>query len=295
MQQSLPLEQGTGDRGQETEDRGQPGAALGATRAAGSKRAPQVPDRVRASLGWAGLPVTLLGLLAFWQLLVAAGGYRPFILPGPALVAQRFAQAAQSGILWRHTSATLVEALGGFVIALALGLSVGYVLGQLPWLERALAPVLAASQAIPIIAVAPLVILWFGPGLSSKLLIAALITFLPILISAVVAIRGIPRELREMALISGAGRWQMLRYVEAPLSLPVLFGGVRTGLALATTGAVVGEFVAGREGLGAMINIARGLFDTPLIFVALITLAAITLGLYLLANLAERLLVRWEQ
>lgn len=250
--------------------------------------------RPQLELRWAGLPVTILGLLALWQLVVVAGGYRPFILPGPALVAERFLQAAGSGILWQHTSATLVEALGGFGIALVLGLSVGYLLAKLPWLERALAPVLAASQAIPVVAVAPLVILWFGPGLRSKLLIAALITFLPILISTVVAIRSIPRELREMALISGAGRWQMLRFVEAPLSLPVLFGGVRTGLALATTGAVVGEFVAGREGLGAMINIARGLFDTPLIFVALLTLATITLGLYLAANLLERLLVTWE-
>lgn len=252
------------------------------------------PRRRPPDLHWAGLPVTILGLLALWQLIVSAGGYRPFILPGPGLVAQRFVQAAQSGLLWQHTAATLVEALGGFAIALVFGITLGYLLAHMPWLERALAPVLAASQAIPIIAVAPLVILWFGPGLGSKLLIAALITFLPILISTVVALRGIPRELREMALISGASRWQMLRYVEAPLSLPVLFGGVRTGLALATTGAVVGEFVAGREGLGALINIARGLFDTPLIFVALLTLAAITLALYLAANLAERLLVTWE-
>ena len=250
--------------------------------------------RPRVSLRWAGLPVTLLGLVALWQLAVTVGGYKPFILPGPALVAERFVQTAQSGILWRHTSATLVEALGGFVIAMLAGLSLGYVLAKIPWMERALAPVLAASQAVPIIAVAPLIILWSGPGLRSKLLIAALITFLPILISTVVALRGIPRELREMALISGAGPLQMLRYVEAPLSLPVLFGGIRTGLALATTGAVVGEFVAGREGLGALINIARGLFDTPLIFVALLTLATITLALYLAANLAERLLVTWE-
>jgi NitT/TauT family transport system permease protein len=250
--------------------------------------------RRRADVSWAGLPVAMLGLLALWQLVVAAGGYAPFILPGPGLVAQRLAQAAQSGILWQHTAATLTAALGGFAIALVVGLGLGYLLAQLPALERALTPILAASQAIPIVAVAPLVILWVGPGLTSRLLIAALITFLPVLISTLVALRGIPRELREMALISGANRWQMLRFVEAPLSLPVLFGGIRTGLALATTGAVVGEFVAGRDGLGALINIARGLFDTPLIFVALLTLAAITLALYLAANLLERLLVTWE-
>ncbi|MBX0327646.1 ABC transporter permease [Oscillochloris sp. ZM17-4] len=255
---------------------------------------PESPQRRRLSAQWVGLPATIIGLLAIWQAAVSVGGYRAFILPAPGLVLERLASAATSGILWQHSSATLVEALGGFGIALALGLSLGYVLAHIPWLERALSPVLAASQSVPVLAVAPLIILWFGPGLQSKLLIAALITFLPILLSTVIALRGIPRELREMALISGASRWQMLRYVEAYLALPVIFGGVRTGLALATTGAVVGEFVAGRDGLGALINIARGLFDTPLIFVALITLAAITLGLYLIATLLERLLVTWE-
>ncbi|NJN15388.1 MAG: ABC transporter permease [Oscillochloris sp.] len=250
--------------------------------------------RRRSDLQWAVLPVFVLGLLAFWQALVSLGGYRDFILPGPAVVAERFVAAAQSGLLWQHTSATLVEALSGFGLALILSLTLGYLLAHTPWLERAIAPILAASQAIPVVAVAPLIILWFGPGLPAKILIAALITFLPVLLSTIVALRAIPRELREMALISGASRWQVLRYVEAPLSLPILFSGVRSGLALATTGAVVGEFVAGREGLGALINIARGLFDTPLIFVALITLAAITLGLYLIATALERLLVRWE-
>lgn len=260
----------------------------------GSPRTIRPPQIAPGALQWVGLPVAIAGVLLLWQALVSIGGYRPFILPGPMLVAERFAAAAQSGLLWRHTSATLLVALGGFGLALAVGMSLGYILAHLPWLERATAPLLAASQAIPVVAVAPLIIIWFGPGLTGKILIAALITFLPVLISTIVALRSIPRELREMALISGANRWQMLRYIEAPLSLPVLFGGVRTGLALATTGAVVGEFIAGREGLGALINIARGLFDTPLIFVALMTLAAITLLLYLAAMLLERALVRWE-
>lgn len=251
------------------------------------------PQRPR-HLHWVGLPTAIIGFLFLWQVLVSVGGYRTFILPTPTTVLDRLIATVTSGLLWRHTSATLIEALGGFGIALVLGLSMGYLLAHTPWLERTFAPVLAASQAVPVVAVAPLIILWFGPGLQSKLFIAALITFLPILLSTIIALRSIPRELREMALISGASRWQMLYYVESALALPVIFGGIRTGLALATTGAVVSEFVAGRDGLGAMINIARGLFDTPLIFVALLTLAAITLGLYVLATLLERLLVTWE-
>jgi NitT/TauT family transport system permease protein len=245
-------------------------------------------------LDWLGLPLALLVVLLLWQAIVQVGGYQTFTLPAPALVFERFVAALSSGMLWVHIQATLSEALAGFALALALALALGYVLAHTPWLERSLAPVLAAFQAVPIIAVAPLIILWFGTGLQSKVLVAAIITFFPMLLTTIAALRGVPRELREMALISGANRWEMLRYVEAPLALPVLLAGVRAGLSLATTGAVVGEFVAGSQGLGVLINIARGRFDTPLIFVALLTLAAITLLFYISTVLLERWLVTWE-
>lgn len=242
----------------------------------------------------AGLPLALLVLLAGWHALVVLGGYRPFVLPGPLLVGARLLEAAGSGLLWDHIRATMLVAMSGFGLALVVSSVLGYILAHTRWLDRTFSPVLAASQAIPIIAIAPLLVLWFGTGMLSKILVAALITFFPVLLSTIAAFRSVPRELREMALLNGANRWQMLRYVELPLSLPVFFVGVRTGLALATTGAVVAEFVAGRSGLGALITIARGLFDTPLIFVVLIILAGITLGLYVLASLLERALVKWE-
>jgi len=245
-------------------------------------------------LQWVGLPLALALVLLGWQALVTVGGYQTFTLPAPSLVAARFGEALMSGLLWTHTSATLGAALSGFALALSVSLVLGYVLARATWLERAVAPLLAALQAVPIIAVAPLIILWFDTGLQSKMLVAALITFFPMLLSIIAALRNIPRELREMALISGASRWEMLRYVELPLSLPVFFAGVRTGLSLATTGAVVGEFVSGRYGLGALINIARGRFDTPLIFVSLLALAGITLLMYVLVSWLERTLVDWE-
>lgn len=241
-----------------------------------------------------GLLLALFGVLLGWQGLVLVGGYAPYTLPGPLLVLERFLSALSSGLLLHHTVVTLSEALAGFALALVVGVALGYLLAHLPWLERSLAPLLAASQAVPIIAVAPLLILWFGTGLQAKILVAALITFFPILLSTIAALRSIPRELREMALISGANRWQMLRHIELPLALPVLFSGIRTGLALATTGAVVGEFVAGRDGLGALLNIARGLFDTPLMFVAILTLAGTTLTMYLLVSWLERRLIHWQ-
>lgn len=251
-------------------------------------------QRFTHHIQWVGLPLALALVLLGWQMLVALGGYETFTLPAPGLVAARFAEALLSGLLWSHASATLGAALSGFALALAVSLMLGYLLARTPWLERAIAPLLAALQAVPIIAVAPLIILWFDTGLQSKMLVAALITFFPMLLSIVAALRSIPRELREMALISGASRWEMLRSVELPLSLPIFFAGVRTGLSLATTGAVVGEFVSGRHGLGALINIARGRFDTPLIFVSLLALAGITLLMYVLVSWLERTLVDWE-
>lgn len=256
---------------------------------------PVPPRRVAPVLSpGAGLVLSLGLLLLIWQVIILVNSYPAFILPTPATVATRLVDELLHGTLPHHTLFTLTEALGGFALALAVGLVLGYLLAHAPRLERILAPQLAATQAIPIVAVAPLIILWFGADLRAKVLIAALVTFFPIVSATIVALRAIPRELLEMAKISGATRWQALRHVELPLALPGIFGGIKTGLALATTGAVVGEFVGGRDGLGALINIARGLFDTPLMFASLVTLAGLTLLFYLATMLLERLLVRWE-
>ncbi|KAB8140938.1 ABC transporter permease [Chloroflexia bacterium SDU3-3] len=241
---------------------------------------------------WALL--SLLVVLGLWRGLVLWQDYPAFILPTPEAVLQRWLMEMQRGTLLGHTMWTLGESLGGFGLALAVSLVLGYVLAHAPRLERILAPQIAATQAVPIVAIAPLIILWIGADIRSKTLIAALVTFFPILSSTIVALRSVPREVIEAAKLDGASRWELLRAVELPLALPGIFAGVKAGLALATTGAVVGEFVGGSTGLGALINIARGLFDTPLMFAALLTLALLTMLYYLAAALAERLLIRWE-
>lgn len=241
-----------------------------------------------------GLVLSLVLLLVAWKVLVVLHNYPSYVLPSPDLVVFRLIDELHGGVLLHHTRYTLIEALGGFGFALAVSLVLGYTLAHSPKLERILAPQLAATQSIPIVAIAPLIILWFGADVRAKIVISALVTFFPILSSTIVALRSVPRELLEMAVISGATRRQVLWYVEMPLALPGIFGGVKAGLALATTGAVVGEFVGGRDGLGALINISRGLFDTPLMFVALIMLAIMTLTFYVSAVLCERVLMRWE-
>ncbi len=254
---------------------------------------PAPAARRDSAAGWMAL--SLVALIALWKLIVEVRSYPAFILPAPDAVLRRLLDELAGGTLLHHTTLTLVESLAGFGIALAVSLVLGYLLAHLPALERIVSPQLAATQAIPIVAVAPLIILWVGADLRAKILVAALVTFFPILSGTIVALRAVPREVVEMARISGANSWQVLRFIELPLALPGIFGGVKSGLALATTGAVVGEFVGGRDGLGALINISRGLFDTPLMFAALAMLALITFVYFLAATLLERLLVRWEQ
>ena len=242
----------------------------------------------------AGLALSLLLAVLAWKALILLRDYPTFILPAPELVLRRLIAELAGGTLAYHAALTMIESLAGFGLALVVSRALGYLLAHAPKLERVLAPQLAATQAVPVVAIAPLIILWVGADIESKVLVAALVTFFPILTSTVVALRGVPRELLEMAKISGASHRQALWHVELPLALPGIFGGIKAGLALATTGAVVGEFVGARDGLGALINISRGLFDTPLMFAALITLAALTLSFYLVAVLLERALVRWE-
>ena len=233
-------------------------------------------------------------LLVLWQVVVTVAHIPTWLLPSPLAVWQRFGEALADGTLAMHLVPTLVESSAGFVVALVTGVSIGYVVAHSVRLERWLAPYLAALQSVPIIAVAPLLVVWTTSGLLRNILVAAIVVFFPIFSATIVAVRGIPRELREVAKVEGAHRWQTLRFVEIPLALPTLFSGIRTSLAYATTGAVVAEFVGTRYGLGAMINIARGLLDVPLLFVAIFCLIGITLVFYLVVTAVEHALTPWR-
>ena len=238
--------------------------------------------------------VAFVLLMVMWKLAVVIGGYQPFILPPPEAVARSFWDALRAGILWPHMRTTLIEAGYGALLGIAVAFVLGYVVVHLPLLDRAFAPVIAASQALPAVALAPIIILWFGTGLLPKVLICALIVFFPVLVTWTVGLRGIDPALRDVARIYGATRWQTLRYVEIPLALRSLLGGVRIAFTLAVTGAVIGEFVSANQGLGYLLKQAEFLYDTPLKFVALFCLMAIAALGYAVIALLERLLLSWE-
>jgi len=243
------------------------------------------------------LATTLLSLAAFlvaWKLLTAVMGTPDYILPAPEVVAERAVRAIGSGLLWEHAAVTLSEILLGLAVGAATAIAVGVALGKSVVIERVLSPYIVAAQSVPILALAPLLDIWFGGGLLARVLICALIVFFPIAIATMVGIRSADPLLVEMFRSLGATQGQLTARLEIPSALPVIFGGLRVGVTLAVIGAVVAEWAGASSGLGVLINIAnQGLFDTPLMFVALVTLAVIGIGLHgLVVSVERRLILR---
>ncbi len=235
--------------------------------------------------------ISLLILLIWWGLSTI---YPPFILPSPPVVLARAADVLHSGLLIRHFLVTAGEALSGFFIGVLAALPLGYLMAKKPWLEKASAPFISASQAIPIMALAPLLIIWFGFGPASKVLVAALVTFFPVLTNIIVGLHSSEPRAYELMAVLGASKWQIFKKLEVPAALPVVFAGLRVGLALSVTGAIVGEFTSSDRGLGYLVNMAAGMMDTPLMFVALFSLAILGLLFYAALDLVRRILLPWS-
>ena len=252
----------------------------------------------RAVVQVGGLPLipsalAVAAALVLWQAATDRAVLPSYVLPPPARVLAAWLQLLQNGSLWHHVSATLSEALAGFAIALLVGGLLAYPLAHSETLSRLASPFIATTQAMPMIALAPLLVMWFGLGLTSKVIICALIVFFPILVSTMVGLRSIDRELLEAARSLGASTRQTLWYVELPLAMRPVLGGVRLGLTLAMTGAIVGEFVASDAGLGFLMVLSRTNFDASMVFAAALTMAAISTLMYKFVGWLDQALITW--
>lgn len=252
------------------------------------------PNPKTSKLSFMAPILALLFAVAGWELTARLAGLPAFILPSPLMVAERFLRALADGSLLRHAAITLLQVLLGLFSGASAALLFGYAIAKSRLFERLVSPFLVASQAIPIVAIAPLLIIWFGPGIFSKVLICALIVFFPVLVNTVVGLRAVPRSLYELMRSLRASRAQMLRLLEIPAALPIFLGGLRIGATLSVIGAVVGELVGADRGLGFLINVGRGQYDTALVFVAIITLVALALALYGIVLLLESRLLAWQ-
>ncbi|MBP8000323.1 MAG: ABC transporter permease [Chloroflexi bacterium] len=251
--------------------------------------------RLRTFPTWLTFLFSFLLLILLWQLVVTLGQYDHFILPGPLTVARQFVLVWQDGRLPKHTLITFSEVLPGLLIGILVATPLGYLLSKSPLAARFISPYLIVSQAIPIIAIAPLLTIWVQSTYWSRVLVAVIVVFFPILINVIAGLRSVPREMYELMHSLRATRWQIFRQLELPAALPVLLAGLKVGATLSVIGALVGEFVQPKsDGLGFLLITARYQFKTDLVFVVIVMLGMMALALYALVSLLEWHLLRWR-
>lgn len=230
---------------------------------------------------------------AFWQASILV--FRPprFILPTPVDVASR---AIGFGMDWMpHILSTSVQALGGFALAVGLGIAIAVATTFWKSIDDLFSPVITAFQIAPKVALAPLFIVWFGIGATSKILIAFLVAFFPVLVAARTGFASTDRDYLDLARLCGMNKMQALTKIQIPACLPHIFGGVKVASTLAVIGTVIGEFVSSERGLGYLVVVANNQLDTSLALAAVIVLTGLGLGLYGLIGLVEFLVMPWRK
>ncbi|MHA1108334.1 MAG: ABC transporter permease [Alphaproteobacteria bacterium] len=234
----------------------------------------------------------LVVFLAGWEITCRLTGISELVLPAPSVVFETLWSGLVSGFLLPHIWLTATETLLGLATGCLIGFLCGIVLGETEFLRRVLYPYIIASQVVPKLALVPLFIVWFGFGMTSTVVITALICFFPLLENTMTGIHHIDPQKRELFRMLGATRLQTLIRLKIPSGLPVILAGLRVAVVLALVGAVVAEFIAGRAGLGAMIIASQGMMDSPLMFALLITITVLGMLFYQATLFIEQLLLR---
>lgn len=228
-------------------------------------------------------------LLIIWEII--AGGMSALVLPAPSVVSRVLWEGFASGYFLPHILRTASEILLGLFAGSVIGIVLGLLMGEITFLRKLLHPYIITSQAVPKLALAPLFILWFGFGMTSKVVITAMICFFPLLENTLSAIQQVERNKIELFRSLSASRWQTLIHLKIPSGLPQIVAGFKIAVVLAVVGAVVGEFIGGSKGLGALIIASQGLMDTPLMFAVLILLTVLGIILYQLVVLFEKVIL----
>jgi NitT/TauT family transport system permease protein len=237
-------------------------------------------------------------LLAMVLLVLWEGGCRLFdisslVLPTPSSIAVRLYALVATGTIWPHLWATSVEIVAGFVFGVVAGLVIGAMVSLIPVVERLVYPYLVALQTLPKVAIAPLFIIWFGYGLTSKIVITALVCFFPVLVSVIAGFHSTDRDQLDMMKAFGATKWQTLLRLRVPSALVLIFAGLEIAAVLAVIGAIVGEFVGAQVGLGYLIVALNFSLDVPGVFAVLIVLSAIGLLMHGAMRYAARRYIFW--
>lgn len=236
--------------------------------------------------------LVFLTILAFLQWGIPALGVPPYILPRPTAVAAEFFSLDYD--LPHHVAVTAVEGVGGFLIGSTVGILLAILFLYLPPLEDALYPWAVISQTIPLVALAPLLVLWFGDGILPRLAMSALFTFFPVLVNATQGFRHADRDMLDLLHSYAISPWQLFWTLRLPSALPALFSGLKIGAPLAIIGAIVGEFAGAGQGVGFIITVSTYHLETDRTFAAIVAASLLGIVLYSLLTKIERWIIFWQ-
>jgi NitT/TauT family transport system permease protein len=242
--------------------------------------------------------ISLIGFLLLvcaWELAVYFFQIPDYILPAPSAIAKSLYNGFASGIFIYNLSVTAIQTLAGFFLAAILGTALGAAVAQFDIVERVVYPWLVALQALPKIAIAPLIIIWAGYGISSKIIIVALVAIFPVLVNTIMGLKSCDQGKLDLMRALGAGRWETFRSVRLPNALPFIFAGLNVAIVLAILGSIVGEFVGSKAGLGNLILEANFQFDVARIFAVLVILGAFGVILSKLMGIAQDYFLFWNK
>ncbi len=271
--------------------------AMETTRADQAVTAPAAPPLRRGGFGQNAMQVALIFVLviAVWEGAVRLFNVPAFILPAPSSVVQAFVRTLATGTLLRNTWATLIEAVGGFALGSLGGIVLGTLVASSRTVERLVYPYIVAFQTMPKVAVAPLFAVWFGLGLESKIMLAALVSFFPLLVNVIAGLRTVDRERIDLMRSLDASDWQIFTMLRLPNALPFIFAGLDVAIVFSVIGAIVGEFAGAQAGLGYLIQSMNYTLDVSGMFAVLVVLGAIGLSFHLIMQAVERRVVFWAQ
>lgn len=233
------------------------------------------------------------GLVLIWHFVVTVFDIEQFLLPGPGVVAETLVEDWRDLLV--HARATVTEVAVGYSIAVGFGLTLAVAMVSSRAIERAIYPIIVMLQAIPKVAIAPLLVVWLGFGVAPIIATTAVIAFFPITVATIVGLQGIGQNMINLGRVMGLSWAQLFIKIRFPSSLPSVFGGLKVGMTLAVIGAVVGEFIGAEAGLGALILISTSALNTPTTFSAIIIIALVGVLLFWLIEVVERFSVPWHE
>ena len=257
--------------------------------------APPKRRHPRLSLTWITTPLLIAGFFAAWHVYVVEFNVSKFILPPPIDVGHALVELLWTPSTWRHASTTVQETIVGFAIACVIGVGLGALLGKVLWLEQTLNPFIIATQVIPKIALVPLFIVWFGFGLTSKIIVAAVLAFFPIFTNTLLGVKSVDLGHREVMASLNASRAATFLRLELPSALPFILIGMEVGIVLSIIGAVVGEYLGGNRGLGYLLVAKMNAYETDSLFAVIVLLAAVGSIFYALVGALRRVVIPWHE